>query len=190
MAKKEDEKEEKLEGILTEREKKIHVPKELPVLMLRDIVVFPYMVIPLFVGREKSKNAIDYSLSSHRMILLLTQKNMEVEEPKREDVYGTGTVALIMRMLKLPDGRVRILAQGLVRARIESLDEEKPYYLAEVSVVQEPDEVTKSIEIEALLRNTRTGLEKASSLGKDIPPDHKRFKGRYRLRRHHELRSF
>ncbi len=171
MAKKEDEKEEKLEGILTEREKKIHVPKELPVLMLRDIVVFPYMVIPLFVGREKSKNAIDYSLSSHRMILLLTQKNMEVEEPKREDVYGTGTVALIMRMLKLPDGRVRILAQGLVRARIESLDEEKPYYLAEVSVVQEPDEVTKSIEIEALLRNTRTGLEKASSLGKDIPPE-------------------
>jgi ATP-dependent Lon protease len=171
MAKKEDEKEEKLEGILPERDKKIHIPKELPVLMLRDIVVFPYMVIPLFVGREKSKNAIDYSLSSQRMILLLTQRNTEVEEPKREDVYETGTVALIMRMLKLPDGRVRILAQGLVRARIESLDEEKPYYLAEVSVVQEPEEVAQSIEIEALLRNTRTGLEKASSLGKDIPPE-------------------
>jgi len=129
------------------------------------------MVIPLFVGREKSKNAIDHSLSSHRMILLLTQKNMEVEEPKREDIYEMGTVALIMRMLKLPDGRVRILAQGLVRARIESLDEEKPFYSAEVSVVQEPEEAAKSIEIEALLRSTRTGLEKASSLGKDIPPE-------------------
>jgi ATP-dependent Lon protease len=171
MAKKEEESEEKIGDILQDRDKKIHVPKELPVLMLRDIVVFPYMVIPLFVGREKSKNAIDFSLSSHRMILLLTQKNMEVEEPKREDVYGTGTVALIMRMLKLPDGRVRILAQGLVRARIESLDEEKPYYLVEVSVIQEPEEAAKSIEIEALLRNTRTGLEKASSLGKDIPPE-------------------
>ncbi len=171
MAKKEDGSEEKTEDILQDRDKKIHVPKELPVLMLRDIVVFPYMVIPLFVGREKSKNAIDYSLSSHRMILLLTQKNMEIEEPKREDVYDTGTVALIMRMLKLPDGRVRILAQGLVRARIESLDEEKPYYSVEVSVVQEPEEAAKSIEVEALLRSTRTGLEKASSLGKDIPPE-------------------
>ena len=171
MAKKEDESEEKIEDILQDRDKKIHVPKELPILMLRDIVVFPYMVIPLFVGREKSKNAIDHSLSSHRMILLLTQKNMEVEEPKREDIYEMGTVALIMRMLKLPDGRVRILAQGLVRAKIESLDEEKPFYSAEVSVVQEPEEAAKSIEIEALLRNTRTGLEKASSLGKDIPPE-------------------
>ncbi len=171
MAKKEDESEEKIEDILQDRDKKIHIPKELPILMLRDIVVFPYMVIPLFVGREKSKNAIDHSLSSHRMILLLTQKNMEVEEPKREDIYEMGTVALIMRMLKLPDGRVRILAQGLVRARIESLDEEKPFYSAEVSVVQEPEEAAKSIEIEALLRSTRTGLEKASSLGKDIPPE-------------------
>jgi len=171
MAKKEDEDEEKFEDLMQGKDKKIHVPRELPVLMLRDIVVFPYMVIPLFVGREKSKNAIDHSLSGHRMVLLLTQKNMEVEEPKREDVYETGTVALIMRMLKLPDGRVRILAQGLVRAKIDSLDEEKPYYSAEVSVVYEPEETEKSIEIEALVRNTRTGLEKASSLGKDIPPE-------------------
>ncbi len=171
MAEKRDEKEEKLEDIMEDRDKKVHIPKELPVLMLRDIVVFPYMVIPLFVGREKSKNAIDFALSSHRMIILLTQKNMEIEEPKREDVYDLGTVALIMRMLKLPDGRVRILAQGIVRARIDSLDEDKPYYSAEVTVVHEPEEMEKTIEIEALVRNTRTGLEKASSLGKDIPPE-------------------
>ena len=171
MAKKDSDEQELYEDVLEDRDKKLHVPKELPILMLRDIVVFPYMVIPLFVGREKSKNAIDYSLSSNRMILLLTQKNMEIEEPKRRDIYDVGTVALIMRMLKLPDGRMRILAQGLVRARIGNLDEMKPFYTAEVKVIPEPEEAEKSIEIEALVRNTRTGLEKASSLGKDIPPE-------------------
>ncbi len=171
MVNKNDDEHDLYEDVLEDRDKKLHVPKELPILMLRDIVVFPYMVIPLFVGREKSKNAIDYALSSNRMILLLTQKNMEIEEPKRNDVYDVGTVALIMRMLKLPDGRMRILAQGLVRARIENLDESKPYYTAEVRVIPEPEEAEKSIEVEALVRNTRSGLEKASSLGKDIPPE-------------------
>ena len=110
-----------LEDIIEEKDQKLNIPQKLPILLLRDIVVFPYMIVPLFVGREKSKNAIDQSLSSHRMILLLTQKDMETEDPKREEVYDMGTVALIMRMLKLPDGRIRILAQGLTRAKIESL---------------------------------------------------------------------
>ena len=171
MANKEDELEAKLEDIIEEREHKLNIPKEMPVLMLRDIVVFPYMVVPLFVGREKSKNAIDQSLSSHRMILLLTQKDMEVEEPKQEDVYSYGTVALVMRMLKLPDGRVRILAQGLVRARLEELDEGKPYYSAKIKVLHDPDEEDKTIEVEALLRNVRDGLDQASTLGKNIPPE-------------------
>jgi ATP-dependent Lon protease len=171
MVKKNDDEHDLYEDVLEDRDKKLHVPKELPILMLRDIVVFPYMVIPLFVGREKSKNAIDYALSSNRMILLLTQKNMEIEEPKRNEVYDVGTVALIMRMLKLPDGRMRILAQGLVRAKIMNLDENKPYYTAEVRVIPEPEEAEKSIEVEAMVRNTRSGLEKASSLGKDIPPE-------------------
>ncbi len=171
MANKEDELDSKLEDIIEEREHKLKIPEELPVLMLRDIVVFPYMVVPLFVGREKSKNAIDQSLSSHRMIFLLTQKDMEVEEPKQEDVYTYGTVALVMRMLKLPDGRVRILAQGLVRARLVELDEEKPYYSAKIKVMHDPDEEDKTIEVEALLRNVRDGLDQASTLGKNIPPE-------------------
>ena len=171
MAKKNGDEQDLYEDVLEDRDKKLQVPKELPILMLRDIVVFPYMVIPLFVGREKSKNAIDHALSTNRMILLLTQKNMEIEEPRRSDIYNVGTVALIMRMLKLPDGRMRILAQGLVRAKIKSLDENKPYYTSEVQVIPEPEEAEKSIEVEALVRNTRTGLEKASSLGKDIPPE-------------------
>ena len=90
MAKKENEVDANLDDVIEEREHKLNIPEELPVLMLRDIVVFPYMVVPLFVGREKSKSAIDSSLSSHRMILLLTQKDMEVEEPKRLDVYAVG----------------------------------------------------------------------------------------------------
>ncbi len=171
MAKKDKDDKDHFEEIAIESDQKLHVPKELPVLMLRDIVVFPYMVVPLFVGREKSKNAIDHALSTNRMILLLTQKNMEIEEPKREDVYELGTVALIMRMLKLPDGRVRILAQGLVRARVETLEEEKPYYSTELSVIHEPEETEKSLEVEALIRNVRSGIDKASTLGKNIPPE-------------------
>ncbi len=162
---------EALDELIEERDQKLQVPAKLPVLLLRDIVVFPYMIAPLFVGREKSKTAIDHSLSSHRMILLLTQKDMEVEDPKKEDVYEVGTVALIMRMLKLPDGRVRILAQGLIRARIESYEEEEGFVQAQVSVIHEPELTDKTIEAEALIRNVRNGLEKATSLGKNLPPE-------------------
>jgi len=171
MAEKESKANDQLEGIMEEKDQKLNIPQKLPILLLRDIVVFPYMIVPLFVGREKSKNAIDQSLSSHRMILLLTQKDMETEDPKRQEVYDMGTVALIMRMLKLPDGRIRILAQGLVRAKIESFDEENGYLSAQIQVVHEPETAEKSLESEALVRNVRSGLEKATSLGKSIPPE-------------------
>jgi len=171
MAEKDATNEEPIEEIIDEKSQKLQVPAKLPVLLLRDIVVFPYMIVPLFVGREKSKNAIDLALSSHRMILLVTQKDMEIEEPKREDIYDVGTVAMIMRMLKLPDGRVRILAQGLVRARIDHLEEEASQYTAAVQVLPEPDPVEKTIETEALIRNVRSDLEKAASLGKTLAPE-------------------
>ncbi|MDD8027068.1 MAG: LON peptidase substrate-binding domain-containing protein, partial [Acidobacteriota bacterium] len=85
-----DTKEAPLEEAPEDKEQKLPIPTRLPVLLLRDIVVFPFMIVPLFVGREKSKAAIDASLSSHRMILLLTQKKMETEDPKREEVYDMG----------------------------------------------------------------------------------------------------
>jgi ATP-dependent Lon protease len=162
---------EPINGLTEEQQQKLQIPEKLPVLLLRDVVIFPYMIAPLYVGREKSKAAIDYSLSTNRMILLLTQKEMEIEEPKREDVYEVGTVALIMRMLKLPDGRIRILAQGLVRARVETYEDEGPFVQSKVAVLQEPEAVEKTIELEALIRNVRSGLEKASSLGKAIQPE-------------------
>jgi ATP-dependent Lon protease len=158
-------------GILDEQSQKPQVPSKLPVLLLRDVVIFPYMIAPLFVGREKSKNAIDIALSTNRMILLLTQKDMEVEAPKREDVYDVGTVALILRMLKLPDGRVRILAQGLVRAKIQSFEEDGAHITAEVAVMEEPEKPEQGLETQALIRNVRSGLERAASLGKNLPPE-------------------
>jgi ATP-dependent Lon protease len=171
MAKKDDDFDDKFEDVVEEDGQKLNIPKEMPVLMLRDIVVFPYMVVPLFVGREKSKEAIDQALSSHRMILLITQKDMEIEDPKSEDIFDVGTVALVMRMLKLPDGRVRILAQGIVRAQLQTLDEEKEYYSARIRVLHESEDIEKSIESEALVRNVREGLDKASALGKNIAPE-------------------
>src|SRR5512139_1447938 len=146
MAEKDVKNGEALDELIEERDQKLQIPSKLPVLLLRDIVVFPYMIAPLFVGREKSKTAIDHSLSSHRMILLLTQKDMEVEDPKREDVYDVGTVALIMRMLKLPDGRVRILAQGLVRARVESFEDAGGFIQTQVAVIHEPEIKESTIE--------------------------------------------
>jgi len=171
MASIDNKNDDQITNILEEQNQKLQVPTKLPVLLLRDIVIFPYMIAPLFVGREKSKNAIDAALSGNRMILLLTQKDMEIEDPKREEVYDVGTVALIMRMLKLPDGRVRILAQGLIRARVESFEEDGPYITAGVTVLAEPDAPEKSLETEALIRNVRSGLEKAASLGKTLPPE-------------------
>ncbi|MBN2244462.1 MAG: endopeptidase La [Candidatus Aminicenantes bacterium] len=171
MAKKGSEYKDQIDEIIEEESQKLNIPDKLPVLMLREVVVFPYMVVPLFVGREKSKNAVDNALSSHRMVLLLTQKDLEIEEPKKEDVYTVGTVALVMRMLKLPDGRIRILAQGLVRARLEELEEDDLFYSGKIQVVHEEEPKEKTIELEALIRNVRDGLDKASTLGKNIPPE-------------------
>ncbi len=171
MANKNGESSTQLEDLIEEQEEKLEIPKKLPVLMLRDIVVFPYMVIPLFVGREKSKKAVDKALSSNRMIFLVTQKDMEIEEPKQNDVYNIGTVALIMRMLKLPDGRIRILAQGLIRGKLEELKEDLPFYEAIVRAMKEPKEKERSIQVEALCRNVRDGLERVSTLGRKVPPE-------------------
>src|SRR3954464_10187251 len=103
-------------------EQQLQIPESLPVLPLRDIVIYPFMIVPLFVSREKSIRAVDEALGEHRMILLTCQKDLDKEEPQQDDLYKVGTVAVIMRMLKLPDGRIRILVQGVSRARIDSVD--------------------------------------------------------------------
>jgi len=118
-------------------EKEVQIPDSLPILPVRDIVVFPYMIIPLFVGREISIKAIEYALSKDRMILLLTQKDLSVENPSTEDLYRVGTVGMIMRMLKLPDGRVKILVQGLTKARVKKFTPGDSFFSSEIEKIEE-----------------------------------------------------
>src|SRR5688500_16954213 len=153
-------------------DQQLQVPEFLPVLPLRDIVIYPFMIVPLFVSREKSIRAVDAALGENRMIFLVSQKDLDKEEPTGEDLYVTGTVAVIMRMLKLPDGRIRILVQGLTRARVESVEDGPEYLKARLSVMQEEaSSAERSLEVEALVRNVRASMEKAANLGKNISPE-------------------
>src|SRR5258707_3768657 len=152
----------------TPGEQELKIPEVLPVLPLPDVVVFPYMIVPLFVNRDRSAKAVDQALSENRMVLLVSQKNADADDPKAEDLHDFGTVSVIMRMLKLPDGRIRILVQGFSRAKVEFFDESKPYLVAKVIPKTEPVVTTDSIELEALIRSVKTSLEKAVSLGKNI----------------------
>src|SRR5262247_148623 len=155
----------------TPEQQQITIPDVLPVLPMPDIVIFPYMIVPLFVNRERSAKAVDHALAENRMILLVSQKNENVDDPKAEDLHDFGTVSVIMRMLKLPDGRVRILVQGFSRAQVESFDESKPYITAKVLPKSEPQVTPSTPEFEALLRNVKSTLERMVSLGKNISPD-------------------
>ncbi len=152
-------------------DKEAEIPDIIPVLPVRDIVVFPYMIIPLFVGRELSIKAIEQSLAENRMILLLTQKDMSIENPSAADLYETGTVGMIMRMLKLPDGRVKILVQGLSKARVKKFLRAAPYLEAEIAKIEDKKSATVTIEEEAQIRTVKEQLDKAVSYGKTILPD-------------------
>jgi ATP-dependent Lon protease len=154
-----------------QQEKEFIIPDELPVLPVRDIVVFPYMILPLFVGREMSIKAIEHALSDNKMIMLLAQKDMTVETPAPDDLYATGVVGLIMRMLKLPDGRVKILVQGLSKARVLNFSQTEPFYSASIERIVEEALPEVTIEVEALIRNVKEQMDKVVSLGKNILPD-------------------
>jgi ATP-dependent Lon protease len=152
-------------------EEPVKIPDVLPVLPLRDIVIFPFMIVPLYVSRERSIKAVDQALADNRMILLASQKEQEKEDPTPDDIYGVGTVALIMRMLKLPDGRIRVLVQGVGRARIASFEDGHPHLQARIEAIPEPEPGEKGLELEALMRNVKAALEKSANLGKPISPE-------------------
>ncbi|MCL0037957.1 endopeptidase La [Thermodesulfovibrionales bacterium] len=151
--------------------KQIEIPDTLPVLAARDIVVFPYMILPLFVGRDVSIKAIDHSLNTGKMILLLTQKDPNVEAPSLDDFYSVGTVSMIMRVLKLPDGRVKVLVQGLSKARVVKFSQQDPFFIAEIEKIEEESLIVMTIEHEALARNVKELANKTVSLGKTMLPD-------------------
>ncbi len=163
--KKEDEKNNKI------NEKDIEIPQELPVLAVRDIVIFPYMIIPLFVGRDISVKAVEHALNTNRLILLLTQKDFNIEVPEPSDLYNIGTICMIMRMLRLPDGRLKILVQGISKAKALDFYQSEVFYMAKIEKIE--DEAIKEITIEheAIIRTVKEQLEKVISLGKNILPD-------------------
>ena len=148
----------------------IEIPKKLPLLPIRDIVVFPYMVLPLFVGREMSIKAIEVALEGNRMIFLTSQKDINVENPSPSDLYSVGTVGVIMRMLKLPDGRIKILVQGVARAKTMKFLQKEPYYQVEIKTFTDVP-AQANLENEALMRNVKEQIEKLVSFGKVILPD-------------------
>jgi ATP-dependent Lon protease len=152
-------------------EQQLQIPESLPVLPLRDIVIYPFMIVPLFVSREKSIRSVDEALGENRMIFLVSQRDLDKEEPAGEDLYTTGTVAVIMRMLKLPDGRIRILVQGLSRAHVESIEDTGEFLKARLSALDEAGTSERSLEVEALVRNVRASMERATNLGKNISPE-------------------
>ncbi len=161
--------EERVEGAPEEKPEKVQIPPKLPVLVLRDIVVFPYMIVPLYVGRPKSKKAVDQALNGDRLILLLTQRDANLEDPNASQLYQFGTVALIVRMLKLPDGRMRVLVQGVSRVRVDGLDDNGKLLTATLTPVEDQEPEPLSIEEKALLKNVRQKFEQAGKLGKQIP---------------------
>src|SRR5438270_3697294 len=152
-------------------EQPLQIPNELPDLPLRDIVIYPFMIVPLFVSREKSIRAVDVALGESRMILLVSQRDLDKEEPAGEDLYTTGTVAVIMRMLKLPDGRIRILVQGLSRAHVEAVEDTGEYLKVKLTPLPEAPAPERSLEVEALVRNVRASMERATNLGKNVSPE-------------------
>lgn len=160
----------KTESKTADLQQSIEIPKKLPLLPIRDIVVFPYMVLPLFVGREMSIKAIEVALEGNRMLFLTSQKDLNIENPSPSDLYSVGTVGVIMRMLKLPDGRIKILVQGVARAKIQKFLQKEPYYQVEIKTFPEAQSAV-NLETEALMRNVKEQLERLVSFGKVILPD-------------------
>jgi ATP-dependent Lon protease len=141
----------------------------MPLLPLRDIIVFPHMVVPLFVGREKSINALEEAMTGDKELILAAQKKAKTNDPREEDIFAVGTVGHIIQMLRLPDGTVKVLVEGKGRAKITSFEQSTPYFSVEVEDLPEPDE--RSLELSALMRSVQGVFETYVKLNKRIPPE-------------------
>ncbi|HEX9808508.1 MAG TPA: endopeptidase La [Alphaproteobacteria bacterium] len=141
----------------------------LPVLPLRDIVVFPHMIVPLFVGREKSVRALENVMKEDKQILLVAQKDASLDDPKPDDIHAVGTVGTVLQLLKLPDGTVKVLVEGGSRARIQSYADNDQFFQAHVEVIDE--EAGERRELEALVRSVIGQFEQYVKLNKKIPPE-------------------
>ncbi len=145
-------------------------PGALPVLPLRDVVVYPHMVIPLFVGREKSIKALDAAMADNKQILLVAQKSADVDEPQTKDLYDIGTLASILQLLKLPDGTVKVLVEGGERAAISAVFSDQDFFSANIEPTEDVNELPER-EMDVLMRSATTLFDQYVKLNKKVPPE-------------------
>lgn len=146
-----------------------HDQMDMPILALRDVVVYPHMVIPLFVGRNKSIQCLEFAMENNKQIFLVAQKDASIDEPTADDIYTTGTIATILQLLKLPDGTVKVLVEGSVRGAILQYDQQEPFFKGRIlSMIDEP--VPESDQ-EVLSRTAISQFEGYVKLNKKIPPE-------------------
>lgn len=141
----------------------------IPLLPLRDIIVYPHMVVPLFVGRERSINSLEMALKQEKEILLVAQKNAKVDEPAEEDMYMVGTISGVVQLIRLPDGTVKVLVEGRKRGRVKRFIPNEDYFLVEAEEMDEGLEVTS--EVDGLMRSVNSAFESYVKLNKKIPPE-------------------
>jgi len=149
-----------LVSIIEENDSIQNLPTTLPLMPVRDVVIFTDMLLPLFVGREKSVLAVEEAVSKDSCLFLVTQKDQEIENPRVDELYTIGTVARVLRMLKLPDGRVKALVQGVAKAKIIRYVKKRPFYQVKIEILQETPVKDFTVEVEALMRNVRENSER------------------------------
>ncbi len=144
-------------------------PASMPVLPLRDVVIYPHMVIPLFVGRGKSIHALDLAMQSNKRIVLIAQRSAEVDDPETGDLYDIGTLSNVLQLLRLPDGTVKVLVEGSQRVRIHRFTETEACFIASVSLLEANPEESESPEVHALVRSLLGAFDQYVKLNKKIP---------------------
>jgi len=142
----------------------LEIPEVLPLMAVRDVVIFNYMIIPLFVGRPGSIEAVNEAMNGDKLLMLVTQKDATKDSPRQEDLYQVGMVSMIMRTLKLPDGRLKVLVQALSKAKIKAFLQQDPSFRVEIELIEEQEETEVTVEVEALMRTVREQTEKIMSL--------------------------
>lgn len=148
------------------------LPDDLPLLPVRDLVVFPYMIVPLYVSRESSLAAIEEAIARDKLLFLVAQKDESDDEPTAEGLHEIGTIGMVMRLRRLPDGRTKVLVQGLVKARLHRVRPQNAHFEGHVEKLREPPvDAAAMVEVEALARTVREHLEALSKAGRSISPD-------------------
>src|SRR3990167_10894589 len=142
----------------------------LPLIPLRYVVIYPHMVIPLFVGRTESIKALEFAMTKDKQVVLVAQKNASVDVPTEKDLFSVGTAATILQMLRLPDGTVKVLVEGVSRAQIVNFSANENFMQAQLKLYQEPEKTDDS-EVTVLMRNVTAQFERLVKANKKIPPD-------------------